>query len=374
MDLMSFVAQLERDRVFEVLVNNPQAQLGTTEQPYVGASIMPERQVPENMYRESSVRYMTTIAGWGTRYSPVQRRDVGELYASFAVELGEQDIGADFTSRDYDALIEMLNSISGTAATNNPQMLAAANAVFNWADVRLMRGILDLNERDRWSCMIAAQVVGYASNGTTFTINYANPANHRAAAGGVWSNNSYDPMTDIFAMADVLISKGYTPSRILTSTPVIRKLQGNTKIKEAAGLPFGAIVPSGAAVIGPRLVDLDNLNGFFQRNGLPAIEPYDRRYRDGTGLHRFIGDNNFVMLSTTGRDESVIPITGGVINLPNTTGYYAIGRAAGQSSPGRVLRVTPFYDKPPRLEGQCWQTGLPVFTEPESITVITGIS
>lgn len=371
---MSFVALLERDRVFEVLVNNPQAQLGTEAEPYLGASIMPERQVNENMYRESSVRYMTTIAGWGTRYSPVQRREVGELYASFAVELGEQDIGADFTSRDYDALLDMLRNISGTPQANNPEMLAAANAVFNWADIRLMRGVLDLNERDRWSCMIAAQVVGYGSNGTTFTINYANPASHRAAAGGQWSNNSYDPMTDIFAMADVLISKGYRPSRIITSTPVVRKLQGNTKIKEAAGLPFGAIVPAGATITGPRTVDLDALNNYFTRNDLPAIETYDRRYRDQTGLHRFLGDNNFIMLSTTGRDESIIPIQGGVINLPNTTGYYAIGRAAGQSAPGRVLRVTPYYDKPPRLEGQCWQTGLPVFTEPESITVITGIS
>lgn len=373
MDLMSFIAQLERDRVFDVLVNRPEAQLGPERDPYLGASILPERQVAENTYRESSIRYMTTIAGWGTRYAPVQRRDVGELYASFLVELGDQDIGADFTARDYDALIQMLRDISGNATFQNPEMLAAANQIFQWADIRLLRGILDLNERDRWSCMISAQITGYGSNGASWVISYANPASHRAAAGHAWTDNAYDPMTDIFAQADLLISKGYTPDRIITSTPVVRKLQANTKIKEAAGLPFGAIIPSGAAITGPRIVDVNGLNAFMQRNSLPAIETYDRRYRDGTGLHRFVGDDNLVMLSTTGRDDS-IPITNGTQFLPNTGGYFAIGRAAGQSSPGRVIRVTPKFDKPPRLEGECWQTGLPVWTEPESIAVITGIS
>lgn len=370
---MSFVAALERDRVFDVLANAPQVQLGTPTQPYVGATILPERLVPENSYRESAIRYMTTIAGWGTRYSPVQRRDVGELYASFLVELGEQDIGADFTSRDYDALIEMLNRISDNAASNNPQMLEAANRIFQWADIRLLRGIMDLNERDRWSCMIAAQVVGYGSNGTTWTIAYANPANHRANALGQWTNNAVDPMADLFAMADLLIGKGYSPNRIITSTPVLRMFQRNAKVIQQTGLPFGAIVPSGATVNGPRMADLNAVNNLMERHSLPPWEIYDRRYRDGTGLHRFIGDDNLVMLSTTGRDES-IPIQGGTTYLPNTAGYFAIGRAAGQSAPGRVIRVVPFFNKPPRLEGEAWQTGLPVWTEPESIAVIRGIS
>lgn len=370
---MSFVAALERDRVFDVLANAPQAQLGTPAQPYVGATILPERQVNDNSYRESAIRYMTTIAGWGTRYAPVQRRDVGEMFASFLVELGEQDIGADFTSRDYDALIEMLNRINGQPSADNPQMLEAANRIFQWADIRLLRGVLDLNERDRWSCMVAAQVVGYGSNGTSWTVDYANPSGHRANAGGTWSSDLYDPMDDLFAMADLLIGKGYTPTRIITSTPVLRIFQRNAKIIQQAGLPFGAIVPAGATVNGPRMADAGAVNALMQRHDLPPWEVYDRRYRDGTGLHRFIGDDNLVMLSTTGRDET-IPIVDGQAYLPNTAGYFAIGRAAGQSSPGRVIRVTPFFNKPPRLEGECWQTGLPVFTEPESIGVIRSIA
>jgi hypothetical protein len=370
---MSFIAQLDRDQMFSVLVNAPQAQFGTEAQPYLGASILPERQVPDNAYRETAVRYMTTIAGWGTRYSPVQRRDVGEMYASFMVELGDQDIGADFTSRDYDALVNMLRDISGTPSMDHPGMLDAANRIFQWADIRLLRGVLDLNERDRWSCMIAAQVMGYGSNGTSWQIDYADPAGHRANAGGSWADDTYDPLDDIFAMHDLLVSKGYTPDRMITSTPVLRAFQKNAKVIQRFGLPFGAIIPSGATVVGAQQLDITHVNAGLSRDNLPPFEVYDRRYRDLTGMHRFIGDNNVVMLSTTGRDESV-PIVGGQSYLPNTSGYFAIGRAAGQSSPGRVLRVVPYFNKPPRLEGECWQTGLPVFTEPESIAVIKSIT
>ena len=371
---MSFIAALERDDMFRVLVNTPQAQLGTPAAPYLGATILPERLMPDNAYRETAVRYMTTIAGWGTRYSPVQRRDVGEMYASFMVELGEQDIGADFTSRDYDALIQMLRDISGTPTFDNPAMLEAANRIFQWADIRLLRGVLDLNERDRWSCLIAATLVGYGSNGTSWTIEYANPAGHRANAGGSWANPAYDPLDDIFAMNDLLISKGYTPNRMITSTPVLRAFQRNAKVVARYGLPAYTVIPSGATISGAaHQLDVTNVNAGLQRDNLPPFEVYDRRYRDGTGLHRFIGDNNVILLSTTGRDES-IPIVGGQSYLPNTAGYFAVGRAAGQSSPGRVLRVTPYFNKPPRLEGECWQTGLPVPTEPESIAVIKNIT
>lgn len=370
---MSFVALLDRERVFDVLINAPQAQFGTETEPYLGAVILPERQVPENMFRESAVRYMTTIAGWGTRYSPVQRRTVGEMYASFQVELGDQDIGADFTSQDYDAVVAMLNDISGTPALDNPDMLAAANRVFDWANIRLLRGVLDLNERDRWSCMIAAQIIGYGSNGTSWTIDYANPTNHRANAGGSWADDLYDPLDDIFAMNDLLIGKGYTPNRMITSMPVLRAFQRNANVIKRYGLPFGSIIPTGAEIIAAKSLDVSNVNAGLQRDNLPPFEVYDRRYRDDTGPHRFIGDNNVVMLSTTGRDATV-PIVGGAAYLPNTAGYFAVGRAAGQSRPGRVLRVTPFFNKPPRLEGECWQTSLPVFTEPESIAVIKNIT
>jgi hypothetical protein len=59
----------------------------------------------------------------------------------------------------------------------------------------------------------------------------------------------------------------------------------------------------------------------------------------------------------------------------DTLGYTAIGRAAGQSNSGRVIKVRPVPDKkPPRVEGEGWQASFPVLADPEAVTVITGIA
>jgi len=60
--------------------------------------------------------------------------------------------------------------------------------------------------------------------------------------------------------------------------------------------------------------------------------------------------------------------------LPDTLGYFAIGRPAGQNTPGRVTHLASFTNKPPRIEAEGWQTSLPVIVEPESIGVIHSIT
>jgi hypothetical protein len=51
-----------------------------------------------------------------------------------------------------------------------------------------------------------------------------------------------------------------------------------------------------------------------------------------------------------------------------------IANLTGQPRPGRVIQVNAFTNKPPRIEGEAWQTSLPVIVEPEAITVIGAIS
>jgi hypothetical protein len=80
-----------------------------------------------------------------------------------------------------------------------------------------------------------------------------------------------------------------------------------------------------------------------------------------------------VMIATTGRDES-LDLGDTQQLLTDTLGYTAVGRATGQGSPGRVVRMEAFENKPPRIEGEAWQTSLPVVTEPEAIVVIGSIS
>lgn len=359
MDLLSFIAQMQTDGRFQMLARAADAQFGPPQRPYLGATILPERMVPENMFKEAGIRYSTVIANDGTRYSPTQKKDGGELVGSFEVTLGEQDIARELTGRDYDALLQLL-------ATNRD--MEAVGTVIQWADQVLNRALVELTEKQRWQALVSASVTRTGDNGYTETVAYPNPTGHRVAAGGTWSSDAYDPYDDIVAMIDLLTDKGYAVNRIVTSTKVMRILERNDKMATR----FARIRVLSASDVVSRLGRAEMLGG-FQADGIPAPETYDLTYRDQAGTARFLADSVMVFLSTTGRNEE-IQIADGVRYLPDVLGYTAIGRPAGQPDPGRVIRVEPHADKPPRLEGEAWQTSLPVVTEPEAVGVITGIS
>ena len=358
-DLMTLVTQMLQDGTFTRLVRDPRAQFGTPRREYLGATILPERTVPENAYREDAIRYRTVIANDGTRYSPAQKKEGGALVGSFLVELGNSDILRELNGRDYDALLKLLQ--------NNNDMEAMATLI-NFADIAVNRALIELVEKQRWDAIVNSSVVRVGDNSYTETVAYANPSGHRVAAGGTWSNNSYDPYLDILAMKKKLSDKGYTVTRIITSTTVVGILTGNTKIAQRAGF---VRVLSASDVVGP--VSIAQLNQRLQADGLPNIETYDLRYRTQSADFPFLPTTVMVFVATTGRDET-IDWGDNSRFLVDTLGYTAIGRAVGQGEPGRVIKVRPFDNKPPRIEFEGWQTTLPVITEPEAIGVINTIS
>jgi hypothetical protein len=82
-----------------------------------------------------------------------------------------------------------------------------------------------------------------------------------------------------------------------------------------------------------------------------------------------------VFIGRTGDSATVaVPGSDDLEELDNVLGYMAVGTAAGQDNPGRVIESEAFSRKPPRVENEGWQTGLPVVTQPEAIAVITGIA
>lgn len=361
MDIASLVNSLMTDGTVRTLAINTGAQFGIRPRAYLGATLLPERTVAENAYREEGIRYRTVIANSGTRYSPSQKKGA-EIIGSFLVELGNSDIAREFTARDYDALIRLLMT--------NPTMEAAITLT-RWLDT-VNLGLIELNEKQRWDAIVDASVVRSGDNGYTETVSYSNPANHRAAAGGTWSNDGYDPFTDILAMADLLASKGYTVGRIISSRPVVSTLAGNDKVKARTGV--ATISASGQIQATAGRASLEAINAALARDDLPPIETYNLQYRTQTGTGYFLKRDVFVMVATTGRDETLDLGDTGPIVLNDTLGYLALGRAAGQAGAGRVLRMEAKEDKPPRIEAEGWQTALPVITEPEAITVITGIA
>jgi hypothetical protein len=218
---------------------------------------------------------------------------------------------------------------------------------------------------------VSAKVERRGFNAYAEDVAYPNPAGHRAAAGGTWSSDAYDPFADIYAMAQLLADKGFAVSRIVTSRKVMGILGGNAKVAARTG----KLVVSGNAVqIQGDRASLAAINQALAAEDLPPIEVYDLQYRTESGSTRFLPNTVFVLLGLTGRDVSLDLGDEEPLFLPNTMGYLALGRAAGQAGPGRVIRSELHEDKPPRIIGEGWQTSLPVIVEPESITVITGIA
>jgi hypothetical protein len=203
-------------------------------------------------------------------------------------------------------------------------------------------------------------------------VSYSNPTNHRAAAGGTWSNDNYDPWADIMTQAELLASKGYRVTRIIMGTPVLSILSNNDKIKARTGIPVVNV--GGTLAVAGLSASREAINAAFAADGLPAVEVYDRQYRTQTGTGYFLARGTVVMVGTTGREEEIDLGDTAPVVVGNTLGYTAIGRAVGQAAPGRVLHVESFTNKPPRVIAEAWATSLPVVMNPEAIATIHTIS
>lgn len=362
-DLATLINNLQQDGTLRSIVNNQFAQFGLPTQPNLGATLLPEKSVPENAYREENIRYRTIIANNGSRYSPVQRKK-GVLMGAFDVSLSNSDLGSEFTGRDYDTLLRLL----GTGST-----MEGVIQITKWAEAFFNRGMIALNEKQRWEAILNAEVVATGDNGWSETITYANPSGHRVNAATQWSDDAVDPMNDIGAIVDLLYTKGYTVTRIITNRPVISILNKNAKMRSRAGLNV-INATTGLLNTAPGRIDHARLNAIFAADNLPPIEEYNALYRTSTGTAAYIPGNTMVFACATGRDEALLLDNSDTYKeITDTLGYLAVGRAVGESSPGRVLRLFPEVDKPPRIDGQSWQTTIPVITEPEAFAVIKNI-
>lgn len=361
-DLATLIHQMRDQGYFELMASNPLSQFNAPRRRYYGAELLPERTLQENMFREDQVKFRTILANDGTRYSPTQKKD-GDLIGYVDVDLGHSDIAREMTGRQYDAIIKLLGS--------NSNMEAVAQ-IANWSETVLNRALLEKSEKERWDAIVKAQVIRQGDNGYKETVNFSNPAGHRITASGAYTNDSIDPFDDIFTQADLLVQKGFGVSRIFTSRKVASILAGNAKVKARTGKVV--VTTNGQLSATSGRAEISSINSALQADGLPAFELYDLQYRTQTGSGRFLPDDVIVMVATTARDENIDLGDGRILPVPDTLGYYGIGRAAGQPSPGRIINLEPKKDKPPRIEGEAYQCSFPVILEPEAICVISGIA
>jgi hypothetical protein len=361
-DIATLIDKIKREGRYRTIATNPRAQFGTPNRRYKGAELLPEQTVPDNAYRETAIRYRTIVANDGTRYSPTQLKG-GEMVGDFLVELAESDIKREFTAREYDALIAYLM---------RGDDMEALLAVTDWLDITVNLALAEKNEVMRWQAIEKAVVERRGFNNFHEDVAISNPTGHRVVAAGTWSNDTYDPFQDIYAVAQVLIDKGYMVSRMITSRRVVNILSGNAKVAQRSGR---LIVSAGgnAQLTGDRAT-LTSINAALSAEDLPPLETYDLQYRTETGFKRFISNDVLIFIATTGRDVEIDLGDDEPMFLPNTLGYTGIGRPAGQSQPGRVIRSELHESKPPRIEGEGWQTSFPVILDPEAVAVIKTIS
>lgn len=379
------ITQLMEQGVPDMVARNPLAQFGDPQRAYLGAEIMPERTVDRNAFREEQIRWRTVIAADGTRYSPAQKRG-SDLYSTFMVELGDSDIMAEMNAQDYELLLRMLQH-SGESIGN--LSMAAVTQVTNWLDLRVNRALIESCERQRWECLVDAQVTRVGDNGNSEIVRYASPPGHRLTPAKLWTAADSDPYDDIQAACQVLINKGYQPGRMITSTRVIGVMSRNPSVKQRGGTAvivnnMTATGPNGGIQMRRNNANAASINQMLRDDGLPPLETYDLQFRTQFGTKRFLPDDCIVIVAGTERNQDSTWLSSGgygpdMWNLflrdqqnrfSSIIGYHAVGLPTGHQTPGRIMRMEARDNKPPTVTAQGWQTHLPVPLDVEGVVVL----
>jgi hypothetical protein len=252
-------------------------------------------------------------------------------------------------------------------------MQAAANFL-SWLDTEVNQALLRLNEKHRWGAIVDGVVTRVGDNGYSETVTYPNPSGHRVTIAASWETkssgvNTNDPMTDIFAIMRHARNDNLAFARVIMSNATQFQLLENTLFQDRARFGAQGFIPPNANVI-RGIESIPDVAAVFQRNGLPSPEIFDGTYHDN-GTKRYLPEGKIVFICQTGRTRQIDPEPGETFYLENTVGYTAVGSAAGQDSPGRVLSVDVIpKKKPPRIEVEGYQTSLPIIESPEHIYVL----
>lgn len=361
-DIQGLITQAITDGRFAQIANDPFTQFGTKQRRYIGAELLPEKQVEEYMFKDEAFELLSTLANDESRHSPPTMQKMAQT-AAMNVILGDSGIATQLNTPDFEALRGYLNRGNG---------MDALARLLQFPE-KLNLALQELNERQRMQMIVSSQIIREGDNGYKETLTFDAPTGHRVNAGATWTGDgtARDPFTDILAGVDFLASKGKTVRRIITSRTVSSVMAMNAKIMARTGITVVNNV--GTIGVDPSRADDTGLANAFGRYGLPAIETYDLMWKKGATSGYFLPRN--VMILVAGTDNSATVERGGqAFALEGTLGYTAIGRVAGFANPGRQIQVNYIDDIPPRVEGKAKQASFPVLQDREAVYVIGGIS
>jgi hypothetical protein len=373
-DLLTLVQELQDDGRFQTIFKNPLAQFGDPNQrrPFLGAQLLPEMQKSKNLYEEAAVQFLSTIANDGTPFAPPKlQRSIKR--GSTLVKFGHIDVKTELTGEDLEAIIQMLES-----GENSNQQLAQ-NQLLTWMDRSVNLSLKIKQEKQRWQAIVDASVPRKLGDGSTETVTYAAPSGHRFNATGTWSNDSFDPFTDIIAAWNLLWDLGYDVAHNITSNTVASKLGLNDKVRTRAGylgIDNSGVVQTTSLGVGLGLANEALRRGTMADREIPLIQTYDLNYETQDGSRDFFLPRDcFVVVGTTGQRREVLA-NDELFYLENTLGYYGIGRVEGYTESGTIVKTEVRDRKPRAVCAEAYVTGLPVIfsRNMEAIVVIENIS
>lgn len=146
-------------------------------------------------------------------------------------------------------------------------------------------------------------------NGVKANLDYGTPSNHQTSTD--WTASTATPLDDIYNWADKIVNDtGITPTRALTTKPVLNLLLKNTSIRKAA-----------LGTESDKILTVTGLNQLLSSLDLPTVESYDLKYRiqksSGKGYisKRYLDDTKFVLMPEDMIGETIYGLTAEEIEL-----------------------------------------------------------
>ena len=372
MDLLALILMLIRERQFQAVANNLLAQWGPQGRRLLGADFLPPRPVEKNEDTLEDVRIRTVAAADGTRYSPAQKIDGGELFGKIKYRLGHSDLLREVTGPDYDALVRWLGQ--------NLTMQAAARAL-GLFDRMIVQALAEHDELKIWEAIQFNRLTRRGDNGYFEYEEGPDLSTHFVSLVDPWSDPENDPWEPIFAAVEKLVGLGFDRGgiRTVSTNKSLNILRRNPHTKDRAGKSVVTTDPGGIVkavrLSGP--VTMSDLSGVFEAEGLRPPVEYDLRIQTRTGEKRAYAEGHMTFIASTGLTEEVRfnqDNPEDVMLVNDVLGFNGIGVPNGSSEPGRRTAARAYTDqKDARIEYEGWQATGPVILMPQGRVELAGI-
>lgn len=366
--LKRLIDELNAQNTFYASANDVSLQFETTTTgAMLFSTVLPERLVTENTFRDTGVRFKTVIANDNTRYSPPQYKK-NMIAGSVLVEMADSDTAAQLSAQEYEIFIRQLDR------GDTIQAIASLTRMF---ETGVAEPLAILRERHRVDAIAMGYIHRRGANGFQEYVHFPKPPGHRLSvpsgttgtpAG--WYSPTYSILSDLKTIKALLLAKGYRVNRVITTPEIVNNcLLINNEIK-SYGLVTLQAPGGGSAVQLTTRQDRNSMVAALDAIGFPVPEEYDAGYSDQTKYNYFL-NSKFIILCTTGRSAEVNLGENTPIIIPNSLGYTAIGLATNQLSPGVATKVEAFDGKDARIDAMGWQAAFPIIQDPEAYAVFT---